>query len=229
MQRKKYRDIKLFNFRLLKRQEIWTLTLQGWLIFLITFGISIFVIITKLYPFLAVNDPIKSADVLVVEGWISDYALKKAVNEFKQGSYSQILTVGVPVDQGFYLAEYNNFAEISAATLHKMGIPKEKVRAISAPEVTINRTIASARALKQYIKDKNLQIDSINLLTSDAHARRSWLIFKNTLAPTIEVGIIAINPATYNSNKWWNSSQGVRTVMSEAIAYIYALFISWKM
>jgi uncharacterized SAM-binding protein YcdF (DUF218 family) len=229
MQRKKSQDIKLYEFRLLKRQEIWTLTLQGWSIFLITFSVSIFVILTKLYPFLAVNSPIKSADVLVVEGWISDDALKKAVDEFKRGSYSQIVTVGSPVDQGFYLAEYNNFAEISAATLHKMGIPKEKLLPIPVPKVTINRTIASARALKQFIKDKNLPIKSINLFTSDTHARRSWLIFKNTLDPTIQVGIIATNPSTYNSNRWWNSSEGVRTVISEAIAYIYALLVSWKM
>jgi len=218
----------LLNFRLIQKQEIWTLTLEGWLIFLSAFTIFIFFIITRSYPFLAVNAPIKSADLLVIEGWISDYALKKAVDEFKQGSYSQILTIGATVDQGFYLAEYNNFAEISAATLQKMGIPKEKLIAIPVPQVNKNRTIASAVALQQYIEDHNLPVQSINLLTSDAHARRSWLIFKNVFSPSIQVGIIATNPGTYNANKWWNSSEGVRVVMSEAIAYIYALFINWK-
>lgn len=205
------------------------LTLQGWLIFLTACTISIFFIINKIYPFLAVTSASKSADVLVVEGWISDYALKKAADEFNCGSYSQILTIGATVDQGFYLAEYNNFAEISAATLQKMGIPKEKLVAIPVSNVTKNRTIASAIALQQYIKDQNLPIKSINLLTSDAHARRSWLIFKNIFSPTIQVGIIAINPSTYNSHKWWTSSEGVRVVISEAIAYLYALFVNWKM
>lgn len=218
----------MLDFRLIKQQEIWTLTFQGWLIFLTAFAISIFFIISKLYSFLAVTAPLKSADVLVVEGWISDYALKKAADEFKYGSYSQILTIGATVDQGFYLAEYNNFAEISAATLQKMGIPKEKLIAIPVPHTNTNRTIASAVALQQYIKDQNLPIKSINLFTSDAHARRSWLIFKNAFSPTIQVGIIATNSPTYNSNKWWSSSEGVRVVMSEAIAYIYALFINWK-
>jgi uncharacterized SAM-binding protein YcdF (DUF218 family) len=218
----------LLQFRLIKRQEIWTLTLQGWLIFLTAFAISIFFIISKLYPFLAVTAPLKSADVLVVEGWISDYALKKAVDEFHRGSYSQLLTIGATVDQGFYLAEHNNFAEISAATLKKLGIPKEKLIAIPVAHVTKNRTIASAVALQEYINEQNFPIKSINLLTSDAHARRSWLIFKKAFSPTIQVGIIAINSSTYNSNKWWNSSEGVRVVMSEVIAYIYALFINWK-
>ncbi|MBD2437605.1 YdcF family protein [Nostoc sp. FACHB-110] len=228
MQRRKHQDRKLLKFRLIKYQEIWMLTIQGWLILITVLTISIFFIISKLYPFLAVNAPLKSADVLVVEGWISDYSLKKAAEEFKHGAYSQILTVGTNVDQGFYLAEYKNFAEISAATLQKMGIPKEKLIAIPVPEVTRNRTIAAAIAVQQYIEDKDLPVRSINLFTSDAHARRSWLIFKNTLAPKIPVGVIATNPPNYNSHKWWSSSEGVRVIMSEAIAYFYALFISWK-
>ncbi|MBU7585113.1 MAG: YdcF family protein [Nostoc sp. TH1S01] len=228
MKRRKHQDKKLFNFRLIKRQEIWTLTLQGWLILMAIFAIAIFLIISKLHPFLAVNEPLKSADVLVVEGWISDDALEKAADEFKQGSYSKILTIGATVETGFYLAEYNNFAEISAATLQKMGIPKEKLIAIPVPRVTKHRTNAAAIALKQYIKDKNLPIKSINLLTSDAHARRSWLIFKNTCSPTITVGIISAQNQNYDPQKWWNSSEGVRVVMSEAIAYIYAKLVSWK-
>ncbi|NEQ28448.1 MAG: YdcF family protein, partial [Microcoleus sp. SIO2G3] len=71
-------------------------------------------------------------------------------------------------------------------------------------------------------------LESVNLFTNDAHARRSWLIYKQVLAPKIKVGVIAAEPAEYDPKKWWVSSEGVRTIISEAIAYVYALFVKWK-
>jgi DUF218 domain len=214
------------RIRLLKRQEMWTLTGQGWVIAMGAIASVIFFSITHLYPFLAVTSPIET-DVLVVEGWVTDYAVEQAFTEFKSGSYRQIFTTGGPVERGFYLVEYNNFAAIAGATLKKLGMQPEKVTVVPAPNVIKDRTHASAIALRQWLADSNSPIKSLNLLTSDAHARRSWRIFQQVLAPKIKVGIIAAKPVNYNPNKWWISSEGVRTVISETIAYIYALFINW--
>jgi len=41
------------------------------------------------------------------------------------------------------------------------------------------------------------------------------------LGDNFEVGIISVEDINYNKNKWWKSSIGVRTVMSETIAYFY--------
>jgi len=215
------------KIRLIKRQEMWTLTAQGWVIAIALMISVIFFNISHLYPFLAVTSRIK-ADVLVVEGWVTDYAVEQAFTEFKSGSYRQIFTTGGPVEKGFYLAEYNNFGAIAAATLKKLGVQPEKVTVVPTPDVIKNRTHASAIALRQWLANSNLPIKSMNLLTSDAHARRSWLIFQQVLAPKIKVGIIAAKPVNYNPNKWWTSSEGVRTVISEIIAYIYALFVNWR-
>ncbi len=214
------------KIRLLKRQETWTLTAPGWVIAIALMISVMFLSITHLYPFLAVTSPIKT-DVLVVEGWVKDYAVKQAFTEFKNGSYRQIFTTGGSVERGFYLAEYKTFAGIAAATLKKLGVQPEKVTVVSVPDVIKDRTHASAIALRQWLANSNSPIKSINLLTSDAHARRSWLIFQQVLAPKIKVGIIAAKPENYNPNKWWTSSEGVRTVISETIAYIYALFVNW--
>jgi uncharacterized SAM-binding protein YcdF (DUF218 family) len=214
------------RIRLLKRQEMWTLTAQGWVIAIALMISVIFFNISHLYPFLAVTSPIK-ADVLVVEGWVTDYAVEQAFSEFKSGSYRQIFTTGGPVERGFYLVEYNNFAAIAAATLKKLGVQAEKVTVVPAPDVIKDRTHASAIALRQWLANSKFPIKSMNLLTSDAHARRTWLIFQQVLAPKIKVGIIAAKPVNYNPDKWWTSSEGVRTVTSEIIAYIYALFVNW--
>ncbi|MBW4556005.1 MAG: YdcF family protein [Trichormus sp. ATA11-4-KO1] len=228
MRKKNRQNPKLPKIRLIKRQEMWILTAQGWVIFLAIMAAIMFFSITHLYPFLAVTSRIKAADALVVEGWISDYAIAQAFAEFKSGSYKSIFTLGSSVEQGSYLVEYQNFAEIAAATLNKMGVPQDKLVTIPTPDVIKDRTNASAVALLQKISDANLPIKSINLVTSDAHAHRSWLIFKNVLAPKIQVGIIAAEPSNYDPNNWWNSSEGVRTIISETIAYVYALLCTWK-
>ncbi|MCV3213351.1 YdcF family protein [Plectonema radiosum NIES-515] len=227
MSTKKRQNQQKPKIRLLRRQEMWTLTAQGWVIAMGAIALVIFFSITHLYPFLAVTSPIKT-DVLVVEGWVTDYAVEQAFTEFKSGSYRQIFTTGGPVERGFYLVEYNNFAAIAGATLKKLGMQPEKVTVVSAPDVIKDRTHASAIALRQWLAYSNSPIKSLNLLTSDAHARRSWRIFQQVLAPKIKVGIIAAKPVNYNPNKWWISSEGVRTVISETIAYIYALFINWQ-
>ena len=59
------------RIRLLKRQAMWTLTAQGWVIAIALMISVIFFSISHLYPFLAVTSPIK-ADILVVEGWVTD-------------------------------------------------------------------------------------------------------------------------------------------------------------
>ncbi len=228
MQRNKFQGKKLAKIRLIKRQEMWMLTTQGWVIIIVASVSSIFFTFIHLYPFLAVTSPIKAAGILVVDGWISDYALEQAAIEFKNNSYQQLVAIGSPVDQGFYLAEYKNFAEIGAATLNKLGVPKEKIVTVITPPVIKDRTHASAVVLRQWISDANLQIESINLFTCDAHARRSWLIYKNIFAPQIKVGVIAAAPPNYDANKWWSSSEGVRVIISETIAYIYALFFITK-
>lgn len=212
---------------LIHRKEQWSLTVYGWLFTFILILALILFTVTNIYPFLAVNAPI-SADVLVVEGWIPDYAIKGAIAEFKRGHYRQVITTGTPVSKGYYLAEYKNFAELTAATFIALGFDNNDLVAIPTPYTLKNRTYASAVAVRQWLSTSDLTVKSINLYTSGPHARRSWIIFKSALAPGIKVGVIAAEPQEYNSKAWWQSSEGVRTVIGEAIAYIYARFFNCK-
>jgi hypothetical protein len=223
--RTKQENKKIPKIRLIKRQEIWMLTIQGWVILFALLAYLLTFLFSNLYPFLAVTSPIKS-DVLVIEGWIKDDELKQAAVQIEKNPYYQVFTTGIPVPTGFYLAEYNNFAKIAAVSLEKMGVPKEKIIVVPTPGVIKDRTQAAAVALSQYLSQNNFQIKTVNLFTADAHARRSWFLFKKILTPQIKVGVIASQPGNYNPQKWWSSSEGVRTVISELIAYIYALFVS---
>jgi len=67
----------------------------------------------------------------------------------------------------------------------------------------------------------------LNIYSLDVHTRRSWLIFKQVLMPKFKVGAIAYSSPGYNTQYWWTSSEGFRSVLSEAFAYFYARFIAW--
>jgi len=228
MQTKNRRRQNFPKIKLIKRQEMWTLTNQGWAIAIALIAYLIFFAITHVHSFLAVTYPIKSAKVLVVEGWLPDYAIEEALTEFKNGSYRQIISTGGILGKGSYLSAYNNFAEVSAATFIKLGLEAEKVVAVPTPFVVKDRSYASAAEFHRWLSNSNLQIESINLFSLDVHTRRSWLIFKKLLNPDIKVGIIAAKTQDYDPEKWWDSSQGVRTILDEGIAYIYARFFNWK-
>lgn len=66
------------------------------------------------------------------------------------------------------------------------------------------------------------------MFSLDVHTRRSWFLFRKILTPQVQVGAIAARTHDYDPNKWWVSSQGVRTILDEGIAYIYARFLNWK-
>jgi DUF218 domain len=223
MDKKKQKLIKLPKIKLIRRQEMWTLTTYGWGI-AIAFMIVLFSFaITHIQPFLAVNSPIK-ADILVVEGWLTDYGIKQAITEFEKGSYKQLITTGIPLQRGYYLAEYKDFANLAAATLVELGFDQEKITPVPTPGVEKDRTEASVIALKEKFANTEPKIKTLNLISDGVHARRSWMIYKKVLSPDIKVGIIAAETRNYNQKKWWSSSEGVRVVLSELIAYIYALF-----
>jgi hypothetical protein len=228
MQTKNRWRLKVPKIKLIKRQEMWTLTAQGWAIAVMAIAYLIFFSITHVQSYLAVTYPIKSAEILVVEGWMPDFAIEQALAEFKKGSYRQIITTGGSIAKGTYLSEYKNFAEVSAATFQKLGLEPEKVVAVPTPSVVKDRSYASAVEFHRWLSNSNLKVKSINLFSLDAHTRRSWLIFKKLLNPEIQVGAIAARTYEYDPKKWWSSSQGVRTVIDETIAYIYARFLSWK-
>lgn len=212
---------------LIRRREAWTITRQGWIIVSIGLTISMLLIIKNIHPFLAVSSPIK-ADILVVEGWLPDYAIESAIAEFKTGKYRQLITTGLPLSKGYYLAEYKNYAELTAATCIALGFDRDKLVAVPAPNVIKHRTAASAIALREWLSASAIEVNSINLYSLGAHARRSWITFKQVLNPEVQVGIIAAENQDYNPQEWWKSSAGFRIVTGEIIAYIYARFVDWK-
>ena len=74
---------------LLQRRQCIVPTWRGWLLLLLVIGLAGVFIVRNLYGFLAVNDPLPG-DILVIEGWSSDYVIEGAVEDFRKSQYKRI-------------------------------------------------------------------------------------------------------------------------------------------
>tara|TARA_Y100000588_G_scaffold165341_1_gene179364 strand:+ start:315 stop:968 length:654 start_codon:yes stop_codon:yes gene_type:complete len=208
---------------LIKKKERYGLTLRGWLVAGLMGVVFLAIAKSVLYPFLALSSPVRGS-IMVVEGWLPDYALKVAVADFRMGDYELLITTGGPLGKGAYLAEYQNYADLMAATLTAKGFNKSKIVSIPAPTVRKDRTYATAVKVRQWLSKNKPSVSAIDVYSLGPHARRTRLLFDAAMGRDIRVGIISVASKDYEADGWWRSSDGVRTVLSETIAYIYAKF-----
>jgi uncharacterized SAM-binding protein YcdF (DUF218 family) len=207
---------------LFDRKERWSLSWRGRLILISALLLVGALVFRGVYPFLATNHRIDT-DVLVVEGWIHEYAIRAAVEEFRSKSYQRVFTTGGPVEgAGGYINDYNTAASVGADLLRKNGLPNESLQMVPSRVMDRDRTYASAVALRTWFREHNLTVRGVNVLTEDVHARRTCLLFQKTLGHNVAVGVIAVPNPDYDANHWWSYSEGVKDVVSEAFAYIYA-------
>ena len=209
--------------QLVRKKEIWVPTARGWLVLLSVVLILFSTITTALFPFLAINQPVQ-ADLLVVEGWLPQYALKEALDEFRKGPYRLLITTGAPIERGFLISKFNSYAEFGEATLKDLGLEEESVTAVPTPPVKKDRTYASALAVKKWLRDANFSPKGINVYSFSLHARRSWLLFKKAFGDDLNIGVLNAESLDYNEENWWKTSSGVRSAINETIAYIYVKF-----
>lgn len=214
--------------RLLRRREVWVPTSFGWTLVLATvlaLAVCFFAFANK---FLSVN-ALVSANVLVVEGWLPDYALKEAAQEFARRGYEYLVASGGPMPQGQLVSGYETYARIAGATLRKLEIPREKL--IEAPGAMTyrNRTFESAKAVKAKLSELRISIRGLNVVSEGTHARRTRLVYRKVFGNNIIVGSLMIESRDYDRNTWWTSSDGMKTTLSEGIGWLFeALFSSGR-
>jgi uncharacterized SAM-binding protein YcdF (DUF218 family) len=204
------------------RKERWGLSCRGWLIFLSTLLLTAVLVLLNIQPFLAKTQRVDT-NVLVVEGWVHEYAVRAAAEEFKTNSYKKIYTTGGPVvGTDGYMNDFNTSASVGADLLKKVGVEDEFIQMVPSHVVGRDRTYSSAVALRDWFREHNVTVRGINVLTEDVHARRTQLLFQEAFGSSVNVGIISVPDPDYDPKCWWRYSEGVREVLGESIAYIYA-------
>jgi uncharacterized SAM-binding protein YcdF (DUF218 family) len=210
---------------LLSRKERWGLSLRGWFLFFASGLIAVGWFVFGSYPFLAITEK-TDANLLVVEGWVHDYAIRMAVDEFRTAKYERVFTTGGPViGMGGYTNQWNTSASVGADRLKAAGVPAEYVQMVPARAIETDRTYTSALALRAWCKEHDVEVRSMNIITDDVHARRTQLLFAKAFGKGVRVGIIAARNPDYPPELWWRYSEGARDVIGESIAWLYARFV----
>jgi uncharacterized SAM-binding protein YcdF (DUF218 family) len=210
---------------LVDRRERWSLSWRGRLIVISVLLLLSVLVLKGVYPFLAITQRV-NANTLVVEGWINEYAIRAAVKEFQDNRYQRVFTTGGPVEgTGGYTNDFMTSASVGADLLKKAGVPEQSLQMVPSRVMDRDRTYGSAVALRNWFRRHNMVVSGINVVTEDVHARRTRLLFQKALGKKVQVGIIAVANADYPANKWWHYSQGLKNVVSEFAAYLYARFL----
>jgi len=208
------------RWKLFKKREAWCLTWHGRAVAVMFTGLLLFLALRFCGTFLIKNAPIL-AEILIVEGWLPDYALKEAVSEFHRGNYRYVITSGIPLLGGYYVSGAKTSADLAASTLVSLGLKSNLVVAVPAPPVLRGRTFAQAKAVEEWISMNDPKARSVNIFSLGVHSRRSRLVFQEALGLEIKVGCIAHPDAAYEVNRWWRTSEGFKSVAGELLGYIW--------
>jgi uncharacterized SAM-binding protein YcdF (DUF218 family) len=208
---------------LCKRKQLWVPTWRGWALL---FGFVVLLVVLTILesvPFLAPTQPIGHG-LLVVEGWLPDYCFEEAKQLLDTHPYRLVVVPGIPIEKGFFISKEKNYAQLAAKTFEALGVPAEKIILLPCQQVPRNRTYATACRVRTWL-DTQAAPGPVDVFTLGVHARRTSLLYKMALGKNYPVGIIAGHDERYDARLWWKTSNGVRTVTSEIIAYLYAKFL----
>lgn len=205
---------------LIVKREAWCLTWRGWGLLVSLIMLVFLTGVRYCGSFLTFNRPIP-ADVLIVEGWLPDYALQGAAAEFHRGRYRYIITAGSPLIGGYFNSEAKSSAHLAATALVRLGLATNLVVPVPGPAVLRERSLSHAKAVKDWIEVNDPNLLRVNVYSLGVHARRTSLLFEQVLNGRVEVGSIAHPDATYDIGQWWKTSEGFRTVTGEVVAYLW--------
>lgn len=199
-------------------------TWRGWALLFILTTFVVCVLGRELCTFLTLHDSVPGG-VLVVEGWVPPYAAREALEEFRRHPYQGIYVTGEPLEEGNPYIGFGSYADFTVAKLEKAGAPPGSVHAVPTPLVGKDRTFTMASSLKKRLEADGVSAAKINVISVGPHSRRSRLLYQMAFGPNSKIGMIAVTDREFDPDRWWTTSNGVRTVLSEAIAYGYARFL----
>ncbi len=108
-----------------------------------------------------------------------------------------------------------------------LGVPADSITMLPGEA---RSTLDEAVAVREYIKG-NPDIDTLLLVSSPAHMRRAYMIFRQILRNSEKPIFVGTSPSSYSSfnpDKWWRRKEDVQSVVSEMVKILSFLTIERK-
>jgi len=100
-----------------------------------------------------------------------------------------------------------------------------QIIATSGETVIVNRTLTSALAFRDWLKQTNSDISGINIVSMGAHARRTWMIYNKILKEKYPIGIIALHDNIYTQSRIYRLFKNIRETLG--IIYYWIILIPY--
>lgn len=212
------------KFPLVRKKEKYVLTWPGRLLVLLLLFLLVLLYIRQVDNFLSPNKPV-FGKVLIVEGFMPDYAMEETIQLFQAGDYEHLLITGKKRLKGAHLDHFSNDGDYSAATLLALGFDSTRLSvAVMSDSIKKDRTYSSALAAKAWLWEHHPEVESVDLVSLGCHARRSLYLFRKAFGGYPELGVYSITDQSFEPTHWWNNSHGFREINKETIAWVYARF-----
>jgi hypothetical protein len=179
--------------------------------------------IRNLHPFLAISHPVPGG-IIAIEGWILDTNVERSVHSLDARHARDVFIVSAINPSVHERESGREHSEYMASNLRESGVPAEKIHLIFFEISKKDRTYHTAMALRGWLQERGLPVDTLNVITMGAHARRSRLLFQKAFGDNVKVGVIPIDDPNYDPVHWWRSSDGVGQMIFQGFAYMYARF-----
>jgi hypothetical protein len=208
-----------------KRHSILLPTWWVTLLFFLMSSLVVLICVKNLAFYLATTEP-KQGDYLVVEGWINSTHLEQALKIFRKSSnkYQYIIVTGGP-DIRDNSAPPKTYAELSAQYLLSKGVSKQKIIIVSTPASAQARTFLSAVMVRDWFLEEMISDPVIDVFTESVHARRTLFLYNLAFRQSSVIGVYASEPSNFSLSTWWESSDGVKSVVTELLGLIWATCI----
>lgn len=131
--------------------------------------------------------------------------------------YNSVLDFGSIGGPGRIVNDYNSHPQIIRNKLFELGVDSSKVTAITIKKTIFNRTLASAVAVREWLKSSEMKVKGINIVSKGIHSRRTWLAYSRILDRACNIGIISL-PDQINSD---SKNNKVLKTLGEALDLIY--------
>ncbi len=209
---------------LLVRRERWSLSGAGWLLAAAVAAATCVGFVRGVHHFLAVSDG-GDGDVMVVEGWIGGRRLAQAADIFLRGHYRCVVVVRDVYSNGDKWSSGGYSADYIATDLSNLGVPKDRIHTVFCPLFQQDRTYHCALAARTWLANNSVSAKQLDVVTIGCHSRRSRLLYEKAFGGGVKVGAISLEDPTFDAAHWWRTSEGVRDVPFEFVAYLYARFL----
>ncbi len=135
--------------------------------------------------------------------------------------HNSVIDFGRMGGPGRIVNDYDSYPQIIRNKIYTFCVDPEKVTAIAIDHTRINRTLATALAIREWIEESGHGIKGINVASMGIHSKRTWLTYKSVLDKSLKIGYISLPDYRDSDPK----ARRVFRTITETIDYLYYCII----